>query len=350
MTPEKKTLRTLVKLAISFGILGFLFYQLGRDQNAINEIWNTPKQWSGFVLAGLTILIAAIITFKRWHLLVCALGLQFSLRDAIRLGFVGYLFNFLSLGIAGGDVVKTIFLVREQAGKRTEAVATVVLDRFIGLYAMMLVATVSVWIVDLQPLTVRDPQLLEKFEWVGTVAIWLTLAGSLVITLVLLTGMATSSVWDSCSRLPVVGPTILRLVLSVRTYRHQKRVLLTALLMSITVHVLLCIGIYLIARGLTGTCPSLATHFVMIPIANVANIVPLPGGLGALELALDTVYRALSPQEAITGQGFIVALGYRFLTLCIAGFGMFFWVSDRDQMGNVLQYEPVDQSPPGKKD
>ena len=52
----------------------------------------------GLSLAGVT------ITIVRWHWLIRALGLPFRLRDALRLGFLGYLLNFVSFGSVGGDL------------------------------------------------------------------------------------------------------------------------------------------------------------------------------------------------------------------------------------------------------
>ena len=344
MASARKTVTTLLKFSISFGILGFLFYQLGRDQETVAQIRATEKQWGLLVLAWWAIFLAAVITFKRWHLLASSLGLRFSYRDAMRLGFVGYLFNFLSLGVAGGDVVKIIFLVQEQAEKRTEAVATVILDRFIGLYSMMLVATVAMLTVNLDHPELRDPRLLEGFQMVGTAAVWLTVASTVGIGLIMLPGIMTNSFWDSSAQIPLVGSVIFRLISAVRTYRENKRVLFLAVLMGIGVHALLCVGIFLVARGLTGACPSLATHFAIIPIANVANAIPLPGGLGALELALDAVYNAVSPEEAIRRQGFIVALGYRVMTLFVAGFGIYFWIVGRKKMSGLVQQAKLEQS------
>ncbi len=59
---------------------------------------------------------AVSLTFVRWYLLVRALGLHFRLLDAFRLGFLGYLFNFVSVGSVGGDLFKAIFIAREQPG------------------------------------------------------------------------------------------------------------------------------------------------------------------------------------------------------------------------------------------
>ena len=344
MSAAKNILVTLAKFAISFAILGFLFYQLGKDEQTVNQIWLAEKQWGTLLLAWMAISSGTVITFIRWYLLANALGLRFFIRDALRLGFIGYLFNFLSLGVAGGDVVKTVFLMQAQAGKRTEAIATVILDRFIGLYSMMLVATVAMLTVNLQQLNVKEPQLREAFQLVGNTAVWLTFAGTLGIFVILLPGIATASLWNTCTKIPLVGNTLVRLIESLRTFRQNKIILFWALLMSVGTHALLCIGIYLVARGLTGTCPSLATHFAIIPIANVANAIPLPGGLGALELALDAVYRAVSPDDAIRQQGFIVALGYRVITLIVATFGMYLWIVGRRKVSELLRRVQAEQS------
>ena len=89
---------------------------------------------------------AVSLTFVRWYLLVRALGLNFRLLDAFRLGFLGYLFNFVSVGSVGGDLFKAIFIAREQPGRRTEAVATVLVDRVVGVYALVLLtSTVICW-------------------------------------------------------------------------------------------------------------------------------------------------------------------------------------------------------------
>ena len=41
---------------------------------------------------------ALVVTFLRWHRLVTALGLPFRVRDAIRLGFIGNVFNLVIPG------------------------------------------------------------------------------------------------------------------------------------------------------------------------------------------------------------------------------------------------------------
>ena len=73
------------------------------------------------------------------HFLVRALGLPFRMRDAMRLGFIGLLFNMVVPGAVGGDFVKAAYLMREQS-RKTQAAASVAIDRLIGLLGMFVLA------------------------------------------------------------------------------------------------------------------------------------------------------------------------------------------------------------------
>ena len=51
---------------------------------------------------------------------------------------MGYLFNLAPMGVVGGDLLKAWLLAREQHGHRAESVASIVVDRLIGLYMLLL--------------------------------------------------------------------------------------------------------------------------------------------------------------------------------------------------------------------
>ena len=105
-----------------------------------------PKAW-GLLLGGFVVLLmAVVITIVRWCYLVRALGIDFSLPDAMRIGFIGYLFNLAPMGIVGGDLLKAWMLAREKPGNRAKALASVVVDRIVGLYVLFLVAAAGVFI------------------------------------------------------------------------------------------------------------------------------------------------------------------------------------------------------------
>ena len=135
----KRYLITFLKFALPLAIIAWLLASVPADQ--YQQFKSRPKNWPLLLAALVVVFCAVSLTFVRWYLLVRALGLRFRLLDAFRLGFLGYLFNFVSVGSVGGDLFKAFFIAREQPGRRAEAVATVLVDRVVGVYALVLLTS-----------------------------------------------------------------------------------------------------------------------------------------------------------------------------------------------------------------
>jgi uncharacterized membrane protein YbhN (UPF0104 family) len=91
----------------------------------------------------------------------------------------------------------------------------------------------------------------------------------------------------------------------------------------------------LIARGLPGNTLSLGMYFVVMPLSSAAGVLPLP--MGPLEFTLDTLYTLVPAAAAIAeGQGFVVALAYRIITVLIAGLGLPYYFGNRREMAEVI--------------
>src|SRR3954454_20452724 len=144
MTPTKSPRRSLlvnvILVMVGFGLLGLVIYQ---NREKIAEVFQRPVDFRYFALGMGIYLTALLITFARWHQLVRAQGLEFSLRDAVRLGFIGNVFNLVIPGAVGGDVIKAAFLCRMQPDKKPRAVASMVLDRILGLLGLFTLAAVA---------------------------------------------------------------------------------------------------------------------------------------------------------------------------------------------------------------
>jgi hypothetical protein len=80
----------------------------------------------------------------RWRMVLAVPGLRLPYGRAAEISFVAHFFNSFLLGTAGGDVMKAVYVARETHHKKTEAVVTVFVDRVIGLWAMLLFATLMV--------------------------------------------------------------------------------------------------------------------------------------------------------------------------------------------------------------
>jgi uncharacterized protein (TIRG00374 family) len=327
----KRWIITLLKVGISAAILGYLIWDV-RSNASFASLWNQPKDWSALLLASLLILIAVCITFIRWYFLVRALELPFSLKDAFRLGFLGYLLNFVSLGAVGGDLFKAIFVAREHRGRRPEAVATILIDRIIGLWALFILATIAILATDLLHSNVRQVQVVCRATLIGTVL------GGMGMLVVLTPGFTNGALSEALTRLPRIGAIVGKLIGAVRIYRRKLSVLFWTTLMSIGVHLLSATGIYFTARGLGGNSPSLGYHFVVVPLGMIVGVLPLPmSGLGAFEAVMEFFYMNVPSAVAVSkGQGLIVAFGYRVITVLIAVIGLFYWLGARREVAAAL--------------
>ena len=115
-----------------------------------------PKRWDMLAAAWACCTVAVLLTFVRWWYLVRALDVPCRFRDAIRISFWGYLFNLAPLGIVGGDLVKAVMLDHEHPRHRAKAVASVLVDRVIGLYVLFVVASAAILLTGFWRIGVPD--------------------------------------------------------------------------------------------------------------------------------------------------------------------------------------------------
>jgi hypothetical protein len=282
--------------------------------------------------AWLLTLIAILLTIVRWCYLVRAVGIHLRMKDAMRIGSLGYLFNLAPMGIVGGDLLKAVMLAREYPGHRAPAVASVIIDRVVGLYLLFVVATAGIFLTGFY-WQVNVPSV-HVLCWV---TVLLTAVGTVGLAIVLFSGILESRWIHALHRLPRIGAAVSSLVEALRLYRHNLAVLALASLMTVGVHCLSCVAVYLIARGLPGDVLSLGTHFVVYPISCVASTVPLPAGPFEGTLVFLYVQVGIGKGLAITeGQGLVVALVYRVITVLIAAVGFCYYLRARGEVADVM--------------
>ena len=330
----KKTIITLLKMAISLGIVAYLIWDStsGADKaNAFANLKSHSKDWWFLAGAWLASAGAVALTFVRWWYLVRALDIPCRFRDAIRISFWGYLFNLAPLGIVGGDLVKAVMLAHEQPRFRAKAAASVVVDRVIGLYLVFVVASVAIFFTGFWEIPIPE------IHYICQVAVVLTFVGAAGIAVMLTPGVTDGKLSRALGRLPRVGHAIESLIDAVRMYRRKPRVLFLSSLMSIGVHSLFATSIYLIARGLMVKEISLGSHFVIMPLSAATGVLPLP--LGPFEFVLEFLYThvpvaagAIVPK----GQGLVVALCYRLITVMIAALGMYYYLGNRKEVTEAM--------------
>ncbi len=325
---------TAAQIAISTVLVAALIYWMRAEQEHVfARFLETPKHW-GWLCAGFAAaLVAVLATFVRWYLLVVALGIDFTPVDALRLGFLGYFCNFIAVSSVGGDVFKAVFVARENPGQRLEVIASIAVDRVVGLYGLLLFFTAVYWST---PTMLSDvPAVRAVADTVAVLSIVATV-GALAVLLAaerLARRRTPSAAAGGPARL------LMRLVQALRLYRHRPLVLLAGLLLSVLVHASLAVCFYWSARGLRSPHPDFATHCLLVPLAMLVGSLPLTlNGIGALEGAVEYLYAACTAAGTPipAGQGLLVCLAYRLFTVVTALFGAWYYITVR-RMGSVTE-------------
>lgn len=104
------------------------------------------RNWPWLALATLAFGVCLMAVVVRWKWILAAGGLDLSWGKAWALMFIGHFFNAFLFGATGGDVVKAYYAARETGHQRTEAVATVFIDRVTGLLALLILASITMGI------------------------------------------------------------------------------------------------------------------------------------------------------------------------------------------------------------
>jgi uncharacterized membrane protein YbhN (UPF0104 family) len=316
-----------VKLLLAMGILGFLFSQL-RGEDTFQQLVEQPKRWPLLALAQVLALVGLSCNYLRWWVLVRALNLRFSVADAFRLGSLGLLLNQVSPGSVGGDLFKAVFIAREQPGKRTEAIASVLIDRIVGLFAMLVVATAG------YGLALQSMPLSPFVHGLGRAVAALAACGVVGIALLMTPLFTGPKAKELARRLPGVGGTLERLIDAAAAYRHGRRYLFAGILFGCCTHTLFVVALWCVGRGLPFDAPQLLTVFVAGPLSLAAGAIPLvPGGLGTFEATMNYLYESVGCQ---TGVGLMVALTFRVMTYVMAGLGAIYYLNARRTMSQVL--------------
>ncbi|MEN6450407.1 MAG: lysylphosphatidylglycerol synthase transmembrane domain-containing protein [Thermoguttaceae bacterium] len=328
----KRLLITFLKIAISVAIIGLLVWNATRGhQNAFTELRTKPKDWSMLAAAWGCCTAATLLTFVRWWYLVRALGIPCRFVDGIRISFWGYLLNLAPLGgIVAGDLVKAVMLDREHRGYRARAVASVLVDRILGLYVLFVVATAGILLTGFW--RIGDPWI----WWVSKLTFAVTIAFTIAMFMLLGPDYSNGRITQMFGRIPRVGPPLESLINAVRMYRESPVVLAVSSLATVGVHSLFAICCWLIACGLPGNQPSLGYHFVLMPLASAMGVIPL--AMGPLEAALDFLYAhvPLVGTTIVPGRGLVIGLTYRLITVLVAPLGSYYYFRNRRELSEVI--------------
>jgi len=257
----------LISTAIKCSVSGALIYWLLQGTN-LAEIFMAARSAdiSLLVVAYSLHFVGYYVRAHRWRVLLKAQGVDASILFLIKSYMVCAFFsNFLPSTI-GGDAVRAYDSWRIGKSK-VGGVAVVFVDRFLGLFALMLFALSALFVSE--KLTVDLPFL--------DLWILLGMAGILLIVWMIFMPSRQMSVLITKLRLPfsrTLQGVLDYALKAFQAFRGRKDALMSALGLSLILQTNVVVYYYLIARALDFPVP-LQPFFLIIPLAIFVMMVPV---------------------------------------------------------------------------
>lgn len=312
------TINILLKYGIALAVFAWVIF---KNWDGLVKVVQRPIRAEPLILATSIYIVGLLITFLRWHFLVRTVGLEFTRYNAIRLGLVGFYFNTFLPGSIGGDVVKAYNIARENS-RRTLAVATVLIDRIIGLWALIwFVAIVGTtfWILDdplLKNSVLESIILCTVIFVVVSMIIWLLVG--------LLSEEGAARIATRFGRVRKIGGSLAEFWRACWMYRKKSRAVLIAMLVTLVAHTGWVLVFHYSVKAFESPNPeidvgTIPEHAIVVPVGmTVSAFIPLPGGIGVGEAAYGRLYKILDKPEV---NGVVGCMSQRVITYSLGLIG-----------------------------
>ena len=342
----------------------WLFYRAASGED-FERLLTRQKDWGMLLAAFGLALVATVLTMIRWQWLVRALGVELSLREALRLGFIGFVLNLSPMGIVGGDLVKGVLLAKKSPQYKAACAVSVIADRVIGLYVMFLIGLAAVFGSGFY----RNPAPAAVFGSRAMIALTAVSTAGVLFLLYPSHGSFSADPakplpfsegkrgkrWNKSKgsskipaspsgfrqrlirKIPLLGGVFEKLFVATTLYRSRTGTLAASFLVTFAVHALFALSLWSIAIGLFSFAPSPCDHLVIYPIANCGSMIPLSAG--PLEYFLDELYplfEIIGHAPCEKGYGLMVGVAYRLITILIAALGGVYCLTARSEISAAL--------------
>ena len=284
-----------IKLILKFALVGVVFWFLFKKGLVTAESFHQLLASPITIAVMVSLMIFnTILGTLRWRGLLDAKGAHLTFKRVFELNMIGNFFNIALPGAVSGDFVKAMFVSKQFPERKAAVFGSMLLDRFLGMSAMVFVAAFSA--------------LVSRFiNWGGSLpSVLLISIGSIGIGIFLfLIYMFLSHKKDPLfdliqfitkrhTRLQIID----KLYLGVMDYRSRPRAVILAVSQSILIHVLLVLIAFSISEAVSTTPISLVALAVIVPIGMLATTIPLlPAGVGTGHAAFFALFKLVGSNQ-----------------------------------------------------
>jgi uncharacterized protein (TIRG00374 family) len=299
----KKALIRTLQAVFTIGILIWVFHSPEKRAQMAAAFSQADGHW---MLIGLPVaLTGEIANIIRWKILMRVQGMHLSWPRIAQLFFVGLFFNLFMPGYTGGDFARLYFSMREFPDRKKEVILTIVMDRLIGMLALVVAAVVTTGL---------------RWQWLqqtpqASFLLWILLSMLIGFTVITVGSFLVSGL-KLANRLPRHTPFRDRLIETSEAYHvfaRAKVSLLWAFILSFPV----LFSFYCAAQAVHARVSFLDMITIMPIVTSIISLPITPGGVGFRESLFEILLSDLCKVPGEVGV-LISLLGFSYFVL----FGM----------------------------
>jgi glycosyltransferase 2 family protein len=306
--------RTVAKVLVGFAVAGLLLYLFGRvvGWGAIQQAF-AEADWRWIVVGCASSVVSLVIWSKAWHIVLSAVGVRIPFRSLVVTYFAATFADYATpFGKAGGGPFIALVLSSDERANFQESFAGVVAADLLNLFPFFTFATVGgVALAFRTDITGRTNLLVAGLAGLAVVVPAVAYAGwrkrGLVERFVarLLEPLAART---SRVEMESVRERIREFFLGIDEIRTHPTAVKRTPSYAYVGWLFFALPLYLAGLTFGVRLDPIVVLFV-VPASTVAGIVPTPGGLGGVEVAIVALLVALASVSADTAAA--IALVYR---------------------------------------
>lgn len=328
---NRRSLWNIVKLVVVAAVFAVL-YKTGKID--FDTLRLATARLDLVFAAALLIFLAGVFTIERWRRLLLAVDVHIEFGSAFTLTFIGAFFSIALPGAVGGDIVKAYYLSKGQ-NQKAALVTTVIFDRLLGLYTMILIATLAgavMWVY--VRFSGSPPQ-----WWSGGIQ---TLIGFIFALFTAFTVGGILFMSNSMSRTRFMKKVMEvvpfrekteKIYSVIRRFGDNRSLVLTAFGISFFGQLFLYGSIWVLAVALDLNELTIVQFFFVIPVCILINAIPVaPGGLGVGEIGFGALFALFG-----SGKGVELAMMYHTVSIAISlGLGGVIYLAHSRREGGMV--------------
>lgn len=331
---NKKLLFNILRTAISVGLLALILWFM---RGSIDDVGAAIKKINktAFLISFLLFLMGYLLLSLRLKYIMGAQNLKITVREAVSLTFTGQFFsNFLPTSI-GGDVVKAYY-ASVITGKKAHSFASVVFDRMLGTFTLILMVLISYAFV-------------KKTSYTNSINTFLIIAGAASVALISILFSRRIA-----KKIPFLGSILRMFKLEdkmkmlyeiIYNYKKHPRFIIEAGLISLALQIVMFGSVYFITKGL-GATVSMKNICLLMPIISTVAMAPSINGLGVREGAFVVLFGPMMTK----GGAFALSIIWVFMIVLVSLIGGLFYLTDKHYKVKMSPASPSDMKGEAEKE